>query len=243
MRTFAQPYNMNKRYFAAAATILAVAIVVMWLANSLLMQPTAFSFARADERETVKKTVYLTFDDGPSDRITPKILDVLKDEDVKATFFIIGAQAEIRRGLVRREFDEGHTVAVHSYTHRYRDIYRSAESLIADIDRCNDLIENITGRRAEVYRFPGGSYGLRGELITAVTEHGLRYVDWNASTRDAEAEPESAESLYLSAVATSADCNNVVLLSHDSTSKTFTPEATRRIIRYYKENGYVFDVF
>ena len=73
--------------------------------------------------------------------------------------------------------------------------------------------------------------------------HGLRYVDWNASTRDAEYSQADAQSLYNSAVATSADCNNIVLLSHDSTNKTFTPEATRKIIEYYKERGYNFSTF
>ena len=239
----AQPYYMNKRFFAAAATILAAAIAVLWLTGNYFNQPSSFSFARADETETVQKTVYLTFDDGPSDRITPKILDVLKSENVKATFFIIGAQAETRDYLIKREYKEGHTVAVHSYTHIYSDIYSSAENLIKDIDKCNDLIEKITGRRSDVYRFPGGSYGLRHELIAAVTEHGMRYVDWNASTRDAEWGEKSVEELYRAAVTSSADCNNIVLLSHDSTNKPFTPEATKMIIRYYKEKGYKFGTF
>lgn len=234
---------MNKKFFAAAATVLAAAIAVLVISNAYSGARTAFSFAETDSSQSVEKTVYLTFDDGPSDRITPKILDVLDEEGVKATFFIIGKQAERRDYLISREAQSGHTVAVHSYTHDYREIYRSPESLIKDIDKCNDLIERITGRRAEVYRFPGGSYGLRSELVSAVLAHGLRYVDWNASTRDAEYGQTDADSLYNSAVTTSADCNNIVLLSHDSTNKTFTPEATKKLIRYYKENGYAFGTF
>ena len=225
---------MNRKFFAAAATMLAAAIAVLVIANACSGVRSAFSFAETDSSQSAEKTVYLTFDDGPSDRITPKILDVLDEEGVKATFFIIGRQAEQRDYLIRREAQSGHTVAVHSYTHNYRDIYSSPEALIADIDKCNAVIEKITGRRSDVYRFPGGSYGLRDELISAVLAHGLRYVDWNASTRDAEYGQADAQSLYNSAVATSADCNNIVLLSHDSTNKTFTPEATRKIIEYYK---------
>ena len=161
------------------------------------------------------------------------------DEGVKATFFIIGMQAETRKNIVEREHLSGHTVAVHSYTHDYSNIYRSAESLIADIDRCNDVIAKITGARADIYRFPGGSFGLKREFIDAVTKHGMRYVDWNASTRDAESAGDS-ENLFLSAVATSTDSDRIILLSHDSTNKTFTPEATRKIIRHYKANGYTF---
>ncbi len=234
----AQPYCMNRKYFAAAAAILAVAFAVLWIAYGANGSAQTFSVAEAAAPHAAK-TVYLTFDDGPSDRVTPKILDVLDEENVKATFFVIGQQAERRDYLIKREAESGHTVAVHSYTHDYRRIYASARSLIADIDRCNDVIERITGRRSDLYRFPGGSFGLREELIAAATEHGMRYVDWNASTRDAECSG-SAEQLFRSAVTTSAGLDRVVLLSHDSTRKTNTPEATRRLIKYYKENGYTF---
>lgn len=230
---------MNRKYFAAAAAILAVAFAVLWIAYGRNNSTETFSLASASAQ--TPKTVYLTFDDGPSDRVTPKILDVLDEENVKATFFIIGQQAERRDYLIKREAESGHTVAVHSYTHNYSEIYSSPRSLIADIDRCNDVIESITGRRSDLYRFPGGSYGLREELIAAAAGHGMRYVDWNASTRDAEC-PGSAGQLFDSAVATSAGLDRVVLLSHDSTYKTSTPEATRRLIKYYKENGYTFDV-
>lgn len=234
---------MNRKYFAAAAIILAVAFAVLWIAYGLNGAQSTFTIAQTNDTQTPEKTVYLTFDDGPSDRITPKILDILDAEDVKATFFIIGQQAERRDYLIRRETESGHTVAVHSYTHDYTDIYSSPKKLLADIDKCNAVIEKITGKRSDVYRFPGGSYGLKSELITAVTEHGLRYVDWNASTRDAEWGVSGADTLYNNAVSTSANCDNVVLLSHDSTNKTSTPEATRRIIQYYKKNGYSFSTF
>lgn len=230
---------MNRKYFAAAAAILAVAFAVLWIAYGRNNSTETFSLASASAQ--TPKTVYLTFDDGPSDRVTPKILDVLDEENVKATFFIIGQQAERRDYLIKREAESGHTVAVHSYTHNYSEIYSSPHSLIADIDRCNDVIESITGKRSDLYRFPGGSYGLREELIAAAAGHGMRYVDWNASTRDAEC-PGSAGQLFDSAVATSAGLDRVVLLSHDSTYKTSTPEATRRLIKYYRENGYTFDV-
>lgn len=229
---------MNRKYFAAAAAILAVAFAVLWIAygaGSAARQ----TFALADSR-TPRKTVYLTFDDGPSDRVTPKILDILDRENVKATFFIIGCQAETRDYLVKRESDSGHTVAVHSYSHRYNDIYRSPKALIADIERCNDVIERITGKRAKVYRFPGGSHGLDERLKSAVTAHGMKYVDWNASMCDAEQPAADADDLFKNAVETSAGRNDIVLLSHDSTNKTSTPEATKRIIKYYKSNGYTF---
>lgn len=231
---------MNRKYFAAAAFILAVALTAMWIYSGIGKPQSVFSFA---DETCATGTVYLTFDDGPSDRVTPKILDVLDEENVKATFFIIGQQAETRDYLIKREFESGHTVAVHSYTHKYGEIYRSPESLIADIDRCNAVIESITGKKSSIYRFPGGSYGISGELIAAVTAHGMRYVDWNASTRDAEPGMTDADLLYNAAVNSSSGSNNIVLLSHDSTKKSATPAAIKRLIHYYRDMGFKFGTF
>ena len=230
---------MNRNYFAAAAIILAIALTAIWIYSGMGRPQSVFGFAEQNSAGTV----YLTFDDGPSDRVTPKLLDVLDEENVKATFFIIGQQAVTRGYLVKREFESGHTVAVHSYTHEYSDIYRSPESLIADIDRCNAVIEKITGHKSTLYRFPGGSYGISEELIAAVTAHGMKYIDWNASTRDAEPGMTDSDLLYSAAVSSSSGSNNIVLLSHDSTKKSATPEAIRRLIRYYRGKGFSFGTF
>jgi peptidoglycan/xylan/chitin deacetylase (PgdA/CDA1 family) len=196
----------------------------------------------ADNKEATK-SVYLTFDDGPSDKVTPKILDILDQENVKATFFIIGKSAERRKYLIEREYNSGHTVAVHSYTHEYGKIYADKENLLKDIDACNNLIKEVTGIYSNVYRFPGGSFGLSSELISAVCEKGMRYVDWNASTRDAEIWNATPDQIVNAAISTSSDFNNVVLLAHDSTTKLTTAQALKRIIRYYKDNGYIFEKF
>ena len=230
---------MNRNFTAFCAAMLALAIMLVmysgfWTNNSKL--------ALADSENTVK-TVYLTFDDGPSDRVTPKILDVLKEENVKATFFIIGKQAETRKYIIEREFNEGHTVAVHSYTHKYNEIYSSQESLLKDIDKCNEVIKSVTGKNSSVYRFPGGSFGLSENLISAVTGHGMRYVDWNASTRDAEIYCATPEQLFNAAVATASSTDHIVMLAHDSTTKTSTVSALKSIIHYFRERGYLFEAF
>lgn len=193
--------------------------------------------------ETPQKCVYLTFDDGPSDRVTPKILDVLKEENVKATFFIVGKLAERRKYIVEREFNEGHTVAVHSYSHVYKDIYSSTEKLLEDIDLCNELIKEITGNYSHVYRFPGGSFGLNNKLIKAVTLHGMRYVDWNASMRDAELINPAPAELLKAAIETPANGDHIVMLAHDTTDKIATAQALKSVIKYYKDKGYVFESF
>lgn len=193
--------------------------------------------------ETPQKCVYLTFDDGPSDRVTPKILDVLKEEDVKATFFIVGKMAERRKYLIEREFAEGHTVAVHSYSHVYSDIYSSEEKLLDDIDRCNKLIKEVTGKYSDVYRFPGGSFCIKKDLVDAVTAHGMRYIDWNASMRDAEIVNPAPDDLLKAAINTPANRDHIVMLAHDTTDKMTTVQALKSVIRYYKEKGYVFEKF
>jgi len=207
----------------------------IWASNS--------TFSLADTHENNIKTVYLTFDDGPSDRVTPKILDVLKEEKVKATFFIIGNQARTRKYILKREFDEGHTIGVHSCSHIYKDIYSSTKSLIKDIDDCNEIIKSVTGEYSDIYRFPGGSFGLADKFISAVTGHGLRYIDWNASTRDAEIYNATPEQLVKAAASTASNTENIVLLAHDSTTKSATAEALKDIIKYFKNKGYSFSKF
>lgn len=225
------------RYFPVICTIILLCAMLVMVFGSYAEKEQA-TFSLADERSG--KIIYLTFDDGPSDRVTPKVLDVLKDEDVKATFFIVGVNAQNRKYLLEREVEEGHTIGVHSYSHKYGEIYASPENLIKDIDRCNRIIEEVTGKPSSVYRFPGGSYGLPSSLIDAVTAHGLRYYDWNASTRDAEIYGATPAQLYTAATAVPAASDRIVLLAHDSTTKSATAQALRDIIRYYKYNGYAF---
>lgn len=229
---------MNRNFPALCAAMLAFALTIASFGSVI-----ANSGKRALADVNADKTVYLTFDDGPSDRVTPKILDVLAEENVKATFFIIGRQAETRKGILERIHREGHTLGVHSYTHRYGEIYASAQSLIEDIDRCNEVIKSVTGEYSALYRFPGGSFGLSDGLISAVTAHGMRYIDWNASACDAEIPDATPERILHAAKTTPACPDSIVLLAHDSTTKTATADALKDIIHYYKSKGYTFKAF
>lgn len=233
---------MNRKNTVLCAFMLLFVLIATQFIS--LSQYAGIRIALAETKaEEVRKCVYLTFDDGPSDKVTPRILDVLKEENVKATFFIVGKMAERRKYLVEREFNEGHTVAVHSYSHVYKDIYSSTEKLLEDIDRCNALIKEITGEYASAYRFPGGSFGLSQNLINAVTAHGMRYVDWNASLRDAEIINPTESDLIRAAINTPANRDHIVMLAHDTTDKTVTANALKGVIDYYRERGYVFETF
>lgn len=226
---------MNKHITALAAMMLTFALFAALLSNFYSSPHTSFAEA--------EKVIYLTFDDGPSDKVTPKILDVLKNEKVPATFFIVGRQAENRKNILKRAHDEGHTLAVHSYSHNYKEIYKSAEALLEDIEKCNEIICSVTGEYSNVYRFPGGSFTIAPEKIKAVTANGYKFIDWNASFRDSELKDQTAGKLYTAAISTVSNPQKIVMLAHDTTDKTETVEALKEVIRHFKKQGYKFKKF
>lgn len=217
-------------------------LIIAFVATQLysIYQKSAYCFSLADEQE---KCIYLTFDDGPSDRVTPKILAILKEENVKATFFIVGKQAERRKYLIKREHEEGHCVAVHSYSHIYEEIYSSPQALIKDISMCNNIITEVTGKPSKIYRFPGGSFTVKPSMLAHVINHGMQYVDWNASMCDAEIYNPTPYQLFKNAITTPAYKSRIVLLSHDTTDKLAVVYALKDVIQYYKKEGYIFKRF
>jgi peptidoglycan-N-acetylglucosamine deacetylase len=190
------------------------------------------------------KTVYLTFDDGPSSR-TAEILDILKKDGIKATFFIIGKEGDRNKDLLKRMSDEGHAIGIHTYSHVYSTIYGSVENYLDDFYQTYQLIYDTTGKKPKVFRFPGGSinkYSAQDyeEIIAEMTRRGFTYYDWNASSGDASANA-TANSVYNNTVQSSEGKDRIILLMHDSASKSYTVAALPRIIEYYKAEGYQFD--
>ncbi|MDR3084760.1 MAG: polysaccharide deacetylase [Christensenellaceae bacterium] len=192
--------------------------------------------------------VYLTFDDGPSKNTDP-ILDILLDEGVPATFFVIGENAARNTARIRRMAEQGCVVANHSNTHNMPEIYKSQEALFADIQACTDTIHSILGEDYPVnlFRFPGGSTGKRCRgYRDAVAAAGYRYFDWNALNGDAETRTQrSPEELMNRLKSTIQDVhgrkNHVIILMHDTGSKTNTVLMVRDAIHYLRELGYSFD--
>ena len=141
-----------------------------------------------------EKQVYLTFDDGPSKDVTPQILDILKEHDVKATFFVLGARVDLYPETLKRAFDEGHYIANHGYSHQYSKIYENKDTVFQEYVECDNSIRNAIGNpdfNSYLFRFPGGSSGGRYESIKAeAREHfksyGVAYTNWNCLTGDAE---------------------------------------------------------
>ena len=193
-----------------------------------------------------KGVIYLTFDDGPSTSITPKILDILKKKNVKATFFILnydGAKEEI----VKREVNEGHTVAIHGYSHNYKEIYKSEEIYMQNIKKLQDKIKKSTGYNATITRFPGGSSntvskynpGIMSRLTKKVLDNGYKYFDWNISSEDA-GDAKTSDDVYENVVSNLSKSRSNVVLMHDFNGNTKTLNALEDIIDYGISNGYTF---
>lgn len=200
------------------------------------------------EDTSVKGVIYLTFDDGPSSSVTSKILDILREENVKATFFVVHKDKSLNY-LIKREYQEGHTVALHSYTHDYGKIYKSEEAYFNDLDSIRKEVLSITGVSSNIIRFPGGSsntvskrykVGIMSNLTKRVLEKGYRYFDWNISSGDA-GEVRSSNEVYRNVINGLSKSRSNVVLMHDFENNYYTLNALRDIIRYGKENGYVFE--
>jgi len=187
------------------------------------------------------KTIYLTFDDGPCDRVTPKILNTLKEKDVKATFFVVGNHILTRGNIIKRIVEEGHSVGIHSYSHEYNKIYESKASLLADIEKCADILKALDVYTA-LYRFPGGGSFAGEEYRRAVADEGYKIVEWNAVCGDCEGNT-TAKQIYQRAVSFADSAEPIVLLMHDSTDKLCVAQALPYIIDFYRSEGYTFSRF
>jgi peptidoglycan/xylan/chitin deacetylase (PgdA/CDA1 family) len=193
-----------------------------------------------DKNKVSEKVAYLTFDDGPTRTVTPKVLDILKQEDIKATFFVIGYMAEKNSELLKREKSEGHAIANHSYTHAYAQIYSNSNNFLEDMKRSDIAIKSVVGEyNDKLIRFPGGSFK-RKTYIEAATEQGYHYVDWNCSSGDATGKKLDAAAIVNNVIETAKGKNKLIILMHDSAGKDTTAEALPEVILYLKQQGYTF---
>lgn len=180
------------------------------------------------------RKVYLTFDDGPS-IYTDDILDILELYGVKATFFVVGSDDEEYAPLYNRIVEEGHSIGMHSYSHKYTEIYESLDSFKADVEKIRGFIKDKTGVECSLYRFPGGSSNSIGkehiqEYIAYLDEEGIAYYDWNVSSGDATGVPLSVDDIVKNSTLELEKYNSAYILLHDSSTKKNTVEALPKII-------------
>ncbi len=195
--------------------------------------------------ESNEKIVYLTFDDGPSGN-TDKILTILDQYQAKATFFVTGCHREYNY-LIKKAYQKGHTIGLHSYQHEYPDIYQSKNAYFNDLDKIGKMVKEIIGFTPHYIRFPGGSSnkvsknyctGLMSILTKEVIKQGYQYYDWNGDTNDASSNNVSVHEIISSA--TNENHQNIVILAHDTNAKNTTVEALPSIISFYQKKGYSF---
>lgn len=198
--------------------------------------------------EEDRKVAYLTFDDGPSAN-TAKILDFLKANNIRATFFVL--EKDGYDELYKRIVDEGHAIAIHSSTHDYAQIYQNVDNFMNDVNSLSNHIKELTGVETKLLRFPGGSnntvshrYGgkdIMNQIIPTVTDAGFVYYDWNVDSMDAAKGLQDTQVIVDSVLKQAKYNDNAVILMHDAAAKTTTVDALPKIVEGLKEQGFVFD--
>lgn len=190
------------------------------------------------------KLAYLTFDDGPTKR-TLEILDILDQYNAKATFFVTNQALEQNPDICLEAYHRGHAIGIHSATHRYDIIYQSVDSFLLDIEQNFLKIKEITGAEPTVIRFPGGSVNtynskIAADLITAVEDRGFAYFDWNSSSGDALTKAVKPSELLNNVLQSNHHEDPLVILFHDSLSKTSTVKGLASVIEALQAQGYAF---
>ena len=190
------------------------------------------------------KTAYLTFDDGPSE-YTPAVLDILAKHDVPATFFVVGdtEYTELMTEIVRH----GHTIGLHSYSHKFEQIYRSSEAYFKDLQKIDDTVFEQTGIHSTLLRFPGGSSVVRGttqgimkRLCLEVQERGYQYFDWNCENGDRAGVTTVSGALNrIKRTAKEQEDEGILIVLMHDTAKV-TRDSLPEIIAYFKQEGYEF---
>lgn len=196
---------------------------------------SVFNYTNSEDR-----VIYLTFDDGPNSTSTGNILDILKEYNVKGTFFLVGNRIKGREEILKRIHNEGHGIGLHSYTHNYKEIYSSYDSFINDMQETSEEINRVLEIEPKIIRFPGGSCNrLNSELLQKLHERNYKIFDWTSSTGDGVNPNLSIDDMINNAVKTGYGYSHVFMLLHD---KNKTCKVLPRIIEYYKKAGYTFKI-
>ncbi len=211
--------------------------------NKVVSNPTPNNTVTKPSNNSGKKgVIYLTFDDGPSN-YTSEILQILKKYNIKATFFVTGNGSD---SMIKKEYDEGHTIGLHTYTHDYAKVYSSIDNYFADLQKVSDLVYKITNTKSHFIRFPGGSSNTVSKKYTAkimtyltkeVVNRGYKYYDWNVSSGDANSGCTTS-SIYANVVNNLSKSRSNMVLMHDT--KKATKDTLEKIIKYALNNGYQF---
>lgn len=200
--------------------------------------------------ENSEKIAYLTFDDGPTTIATPTILDILKEENVKASFFVIGKNVNKNPEIVKRAYEEGHYIANHGYDHNNSTLYKSNESFKKELEKTDETIGNAIGinnYNSHIFRFPNGFMApankkRKEEVLKVLKEMDYRYIDWNCLNNDSMKKYSKIE-LLNNLKKTSQNKNKLVILMHDTKDVSDSSSVLKESIEYLKAEGYNFKNF
>lgn len=224
----------NKKRIISIITVLLASLILMGSLNIAKADPTSTA-------NSTEKVVYLTLDDGPSTVVTNKILDILKEENVKATFFVVGYKIEGREEIIKRMFNEGHSIGLHTYTHQYKKIYSSDNAFIDEMDKTAAEIKRVIGTEPKPIRFPSGSKNhLSRSLLEKLHAKDYKIYDWNLSVSDGLDYNTPVDKLYREATSKCINPTKVFLLAHCDQPNKNTCLALPKIIKHYKDLGYKF---
>lgn len=192
------------------------------------------------KQKTEQKTVYLTFDDGPSN-ITPAVLEILRKQNVKATFFVLGQQAKSHPELINAIWEQGHVIGNHTYNHNYHDLYSGFTEFWSQIKQTEEVVREITGIRPQLVRAPGGTYGhFDATYFELLKEAGYTVMDWTVDSGDSKRKGVPAAEILQESV--SLQGSRIILLLHDGAGHAESAKALPEIIARYKAAGYSFGV-
>lgn len=211
---------------------------------SLVLIPQLSSFASSNdskEDNSKEKTIYLTFDDGPSKKVLPHILDTLKKEEVKATFFVIGEEIKGQEKVLKRVHEEGHSIGLHTVTHEKCNIYSSNNCFLNEMLNNQKIINETIGISPTILRFPFGCnnsyYKLTHSMVDLLHKNNLKIYDWNVDSGDG-ANHNLNPSTYIKNSKSNKDM--IILLMHCGNINKNSAKALPEIISYYKSKGYTF---
>lgn len=212
--------------------------------NKTVVNRIVYVYEKKPDISIGDKVIYLTFDDGPS-VYTKELLNILKEYNVKATFFVTGNG---NREYIKKAYNEGHSIGIHTYSHVYKNVYASEEAYFNDLEKVQKIIKEQTGEESRLVRFPGGSSntvskkyypGIMTYLTSEVSLRGYKYYDWNIDSEDATRRVDENK-VYENVVSHLKPNRENIILMHDFSANEPTKNALRRIIQYGKENGYIF---
>ena len=219
-----------------------IIFTVLLFISCLVGSQIALGYSTLTKNRNDEKVIYLTFDDGPS-IMTDKVLDVLKKNNVKATFFIIGNQIKGQEAVVKRIYTEGHSIGLHTYTHTYKKIYSTRKGFISEMLKSQDEINSLIGIKPTIIRFPSGSSKhLTKTFLEQLHSYNLKVYDWNAVMSDGINCKTSPDKLYREATKTTVTEHPIILLMHCDYMHKNTCKALPRVLKFYKDNGYKFKI-